>query len=145
MKKKYNILLAEDNEDHAELVIRGITDYSEDIIIDHVWNGEEVFEFLEAREVLSPESKNFPDVILLDLRMPKMDGLEVLQKLKSDDKFKVIPVVILSTSSAVPDIKEAYNSYVNSYLVKPIDFHEFETLMQRLGLYWLTQNKTLNN
>ena len=83
----------------------------------------------------------WPDMILLDLRLPRIDGLEVLKEIKTDKELRCIPVVVLTTSEAESDIARAYDYYANSYLVKPMDFDKFTQLMQDLGFYWLVWNR----
>ncbi len=136
------ILLVEDNPDHAELVARGLTDNRVAIRLRHVTDGEAALDYLYRRgEYEDPIENPVPHVILLDLRLPKMDGLEVLQKVKNDEHLRRIPVVVLTSSSAERDLTRAYDNYVNSYLVKPVDFPKFTEMMKDLGFYWLGWNR----
>jgi len=138
------ILLIEDNADHAELVLRGFRDHRVANTIFHVTDGEAALDYLYQRgDYSDPTTCPRPHVVLLDLRLPKVDGLEVLQKVKSDDSLKRIPVVILSTSEAERDVAMAYDFHANSYLVKPVDFVKFTQLMDDLGFYWLSWNTQL--
>jgi CheY-like chemotaxis protein len=135
------MMLVEDNLDHAELVIRTLEEHRIANRIRHFVDGQTALDYLQRRgEYADPLSSPRPHVILLDLRLPGIDGLEVLQVIKEDDELKVIPVVILTTSDAEKDVARAYNNHVNSYLVKPVGFEEFRRLMNDLGFYWLGWN-----
>jgi len=136
------ILLVEDNEAHAMLTMRALEDAKVANEIHWVVDGEEAVNYLFHRgkyadKRISPR----PDLILLDLRLPKLDGHEVLRIIKNSDDLKHIPVVVLTTSKREGDMAKAYNNYVNSYLVKPIDFGEFTEMIRELGFYWLIWNK----
>ena len=146
VKKSYKILLVEDNLGHAELVKRSIKEHSIPTQIDHIFDGETALDYLFKRgEYQNTDINGLPSVILLDLRMPKVDGLEVLKSIKQDDDLKSIPVVILTTSESERDIETAYTYSVNSYLVKPMDFEEFETMIHDMLTYWLNWNQHLLN
>lgn len=139
------ILLVEDNDAHAELVIRGLRDQKMLNRICHVQDGEEALDYLFHRgSYVDPESSPRPSLILLDLRLPKIDGLEVLKTIKSNEGMRSIPVVILTTSEADSDVQDAYKRYANSYLVKPVDFSNFNSLLSDLGFYWLGWNHRAN-
>ena len=136
------ILLVEDNPDHAELVVRSFNDHHVVNKIYHVIDGEAALDYLFQRgEYANPESSPEPHVILLDLRLPKIDGLQVLQEIKADKKLRRIPVVVLTTSDAESDLAQAYEQHANSYLVKPVDFDKFTQMMEALGFYWLCWNR----
>lgn len=136
------VLLVEDNQAHAELVIRSLEDHQIGNRIYHVQDGEAALKFLRHEPPYTePEEAPRPDVILLDLRLPRINGLEVLKQVKQDPALQQIPVVMLTTSKAEEDVFSAYSSHVNSYLVKPIDFGEFRKLMIDLGFYWLIWNQ----
>jgi CheY-like chemotaxis protein len=108
----------------------------------HVSDGEAALDYLLRRgEYADPGSSPRPHVILLDLRLPRMDGLEVLEAIKSSDTLRRVPVVIITTSQAEKDVARAYDGHVNSYLVKPVGFEEFTRLMDDLGFYWLGWNR----
>ncbi|MEF2145617.1 MAG: response regulator [Desulfovibrionaceae bacterium] len=140
------ILLVEDNDAHAELVIRGLNEQRKMQNIRHVHDGEEALDYLFRRgNYENPQDSPRPHLILLDLRLPKIDGLEVLKTIKSSSDIKCIPVVILTTSEAENDVKDAYLGYANSYLVKPVDFGSFNNLLADLGFYWLGWNHGLQN
>ncbi len=135
------VMLVEDNADHAELVIRTLEDHRIANRIMHFTDGQTALDYLLRRgEYANPESSPRPHMILLDLRLPRVDGLEVLQSIKQQDETKSIPVIILTTSEAEKDVARAYDNYVNSYLVKPVGFEEFSKLMNDLGFYWLGWN-----
>lgn len=135
------ILLVEDNPAHAELIVRGLKSNRVDNRIFHVIDGEQALDFLHQRnEYSDPADSPKPDLILLDLRLPKIDGLEVLKHIKTTDGLRSIPTVILTTSEAERDITKAYDNFANSYLVKPVDFSKFTSMMADLGFYWLAWN-----
>jgi CheY-like chemotaxis protein len=136
------ILLVEDNPDHAELVVRSFEEHRVANKIFHVRDGEAALDYLFRKGPYSdPTSSPRPHVILLDLRLPKVDGLEVLAEIKASDDLQQIPVVALTTSESEQDMAGAYKSHVNSYLVKPVDFDKFSRLMDDLGFYWLAWNR----
>jgi len=136
------ILLVEDDPDHAELVIRSLEDNLVANRITHVWDGEAALDYLFRRaEYAEAEKSPRPQLILLDLRLPKIDGLEVLTEIKADQVLRRIPVVILTTSEADTDIARVYDNHANSYLVKLVDFDKFRQLMWDLGFYWLVCNR----
>jgi len=137
-----NILLVEDNPDHTELILRNFEEYGIANNVYHVDNGEDAINYLFRKGKFKNKEKSpKPHLILLDLRLPKVDGLQVLATIKSDKKLKQIPVVILTTSDSEKDLLSAYGHHVNSYLVKPVDFEKFRKLMQDLGFYWLVWNR----
>lgn len=136
------ILLVEDNPTDAELTIRALK--KKNLTNKLVWvkDGAEALDFLFATGDYAERSKeDLPKLVLLDLRMPKIDGLEVLQKIKSDERTKKIPVVVLTSSKEDEDIVESYKLGVNSYVSKPVEFDEFTKAVSTLGLYWILLNK----
>jgi two-component system, response regulator len=136
-----HILLVEDNEAHAELVIRGMRDQQVANRIHHVPDGEQALDYLFMRGAYAdPKQNPRPNLILLDLRLPKVDGLEVLTTIKTTQALLRIPVVILTSSDAETDIAKSYDHHANSYVVKPLDFKTFTKLMKDLGFYWLGWN-----
>ena len=140
--KAITILLVEDNLDHAELVKRSFRENRVANDLRYVVDGEAALDYLFQRGNFADAGENpRPHVILLDLRLPKIDGLEVLKEIKTNDELSKIPVVILTTSAAEKDIALAYEHHANSYLVKPVDFSRFTDLMEVLGFYWLAWNK----
>lgn len=139
--KRPFVLLIEDNPDHAELIIRSVNQVNTSAEIKHIADGEEALMFLKYESV-NPDNKtnNLPDIILLDLRLPKVDGLDLLKEIKSSEKLRKIPVVVLTSSDAEKDKLRAYNNYVNSYLVKPLDYKQFNDLINNLWKYWFNMN-----
>ena len=136
-----HILLVEDNEAHAELVIRGMRDQQVANRIHHVVDGEQALDYLFQRGAYADAVKNpRPNFVLLDLRLPRVDGLDVLKIIKSTPELLRIPVVILTSSDAESDIAKSYDYHANSYIVKPLDFKTFTKLMKDLGFYWLGWN-----
>ncbi len=137
-----NLLLVEDDPAHAEIVKRNLADFQVPNRLIHVTDGQAALDYLDVRveQGGNPEQPR-PDLILLDLRLPKVDGLEVLAHLKANPELRDIPAIILSTSSAEADMVKAYAKGASSYLVKPVDFDKFKTLMEAFGFYWLTWNR----
>lgn len=136
------ILLVEDNADHAELAIQGLRSQKMANTIHHVEDGEEALDYVFRRgSYTDPALYPAPDLILLDLRLPKVDGLEVLKTLKTDEHVRKIPVVVLTTSESENDVTEAYAHHANSYMVKPVTFEKFMALADVIGFYWLAWNK----
>ena len=139
--KPLTILLVEDNENHTELIIRNLRNHRVANRIHHVADGEEALDYLLRRGAYAdPAASPRPHVVLLDLRLPKIDGLEVLKEIRTSDELARTPVVILTTSRAEQDVAQAYDYHANSYLVKPVDFESFTRLMDDLGFYWLGWN-----
>jgi CheY-like chemotaxis protein len=137
-----NVLLVEDDPAHAEIVRRNLEDFYAAIIIVHLKNGQEALDYLFRRKTYA-DSKiyPYPNLILLDLRLPKVDGLEVLRLIKEDEQLKKIPKIVFSTSAAKSDMLDAYAHGAGSYLVKPADFEDFTRLMKAFGFYWLVWNQ----
>lgn len=131
-----NVLLVEDNLDDAELAIRALKKNNLADRLLHVQDGEEALEFLYSQDLT-----NLPKLILLDLKMPKVDGLEVLRKIKSDEIRKIVPVVLLTSSKEEKDIIESYKLGVNAYVVKPVEFEKYVNAVSEIGLFWLTLNQ----
>ena len=139
------VMLVEDNADHAELVIRTLEEHRIANRVRHFLDGQSALDYLFHRgEYTDPAANVRPHVILLDLRLPRVDGIDVLKAIKEDDHLKSIPVVVLTTSEAEKDVYKAYNNHANSYLVKPVGFEEFKKLMDDLGFYWLSWNTNPN-
>lgn len=136
------ILLVEDNPADAELTLRALKKHNLANKVHWVKDGAEALEYIFATGAYSyREIENAPKVILLDLKLPKVNGLEVLEKIKSNERTKVIPVVVLTSSQEEKDIVKSYKLGVNSYIVKPVDFDKFVSSVRDLGLYWLLLNK----
>jgi two-component system, response regulator len=129
------ILLVEDNPDDAELTIRALKKNNLTNSLLHLQDGREALDFLF-------DDKNvMPKLILLDLKMPKIDGIDVLRKLKADEKRRIIPTVVLTSSKEERDVVESYKLGVNAYIVKPVDFDQFVKAVTQLGLFWLILNQ----
>lgn len=140
---KADILLVEDNPTDAELTIRTLKKQGLVNEVFHVIDGEEALDFIFTRNSFAGREKApGVKVILLDLKLPKVSGLEVLKEVKSNPLTSMIPVVILSSSREDPDIEKAYAYGANSYVVKPVNFTDFVTAVQNAGLYWLLINET---
>lgn len=136
------ILLVEDDPAHAEIVRRNLENSRVANRLVHVTDGQMALDYLYRRaEFSDPATSPRPGLVLLDLRLPKVDGLEVLRRVKTDSDLTLIPVVVLTTSAAEADVARAYESHANSYLVKPVDFSHFVDLMEALGYYWLAWNR----
>jgi CheY-like chemotaxis protein len=135
------VMLVEDNVDHAELVIRTLEEHRIANRVRHFLDGQSALDYLFQRgEYQNRNEYVRPHVILLDLRLPRVDGIDVLKTIKEDENLKTIPVVVLTTSEAEKDVAKAYYDHANSYLVKPVGFDEFKRLMDDLGFYWLSWN-----
>ncbi|MBE0596368.1 MAG: response regulator [Desulfuromonadales bacterium] len=138
------ILLAEDDPAHAEIVRRNMEKSRIANQLEHVVDGQEALDYLyRCNGYSDPNLSPTPGLILLDLRMPRVDGLEVLKTIKGDPALARIPVVVLTTSAAETDIAKAYDCHANSYLVKPLDFGKFSELLEAFGYYWLVWNQNL--
>ena len=136
------IILVEDNPSDADLIKRALNKNNVANKILHLKDGQEVIDYLFGEgQWKGRTTANTPKVILLDLKMPKVSGIEVLKKIKSNDETRSIPVVILTSSKEDPDIKECYKLGVNSYVVKPVGFEDFSRTVAQLGLYWLLINQ----
>jgi len=139
--KPVYILLVEDDPDHAELTIRALKDNN---VLNEVYvvrDGQEALDFMYHRGKYTDKEKfSRPGLILLDIRLPKMDGLEVLKELKADPRLKSIPVIMLTTSERDEEIAESYGAGANSYVVKPVEFEEFTKKIKELNLYWTITN-----
>ncbi len=143
MPNETEILLVEDNASDAEMTIRALRKNNLANFLVHVKDGAEALDFVFAEGAFSHrEISNKPKVILLDLKMPKVNGLEVLERIKKDERTRDIPVVVLTSSKEDPDIKRCYQLGVNSYVVKPVEFEDFHEAVSDLGLYWLLVNQT---
>lgn len=137
MHNSVEILLVEDNPDDAGLTIHALKKHNLAANLLHLLDGEEALGYL-----FSPTLTSIPKVILLDLKMPKVDGIEVLRRIKSDERLKVIPVVVLTSSKEDRDIVESYKLGVNAYIVKPVDFDKFVKAISEIGLFWLLLNQS---
>jgi two-component system, response regulator len=135
------ILLIEDNHHEAELTIRSLKKHNLANKLKHIDDGAEALDFIFSRGIFSgKEISSNPKLILLDLKLPRVNGLEILRKLKADEHTKMIPVVVLTSSQEERDVVESYKLGVNSYIVKPVNFESFGKAIAELGLYWLILN-----
>jgi two-component system, response regulator len=136
------ILLVEDNPDDVALTLRALQNANLANHIQVVRDGAEALEFMFCEGVHSERNpENGPKVILLDLKLPKVDGLEVLRRLKADSRTRFIPIIVLTSSKEQNDVVESYHLGVNSYIVKPVNFESFVAAVQQLGMYWLLLNQ----
>jgi two-component system, response regulator len=142
MLNQVEVLLVEDNIHDAEMTIRALRKVNLSNNLVHVKDGEEALDFIFGRgKFTGRETELLPKVILLDIKMPKVDGIEVLRQLKSQEMSKTIPVVIMTSSKEEQDVIRSYQLGVNSYVVKPVDFEGFAKAVSELGLYWLLTNQ----
>ena len=137
------ILLVEDNTTDAELTIRELKKHNMANNLIHLKDGEEALDFIFAtgKYANTREIQYTPKVVLLDIQMPKVNGIEVLEKIKTDPKTRSVPVVILTSSKENPDIQKCYDLGANSYIVKPVNFDGFAQAIKNLGFYWLLLNQ----
>ncbi len=141
-EKSIEILLVEDNPNDVELTLLALKDNNLTNPIHVVRDGAEALEFIFATGAYAQrEINHIPKVILLDLKLPKVDGLEVLRRVKGDPRTRAIPVVVLTSSREERDIVESYKLGVNSYIAKPVDFEQFTQAVRTFGLYWLLLNQ----
>ena len=142
MKQEIEVLLVEDNASDAEMTIRALKKNNLVNKLLHLKDGAEALDFIFAEgEYSGRQMENIPKVILLDLKMPKVSGIEVLRRIKTDERTRKIPVVVLTSSKEDPDIQACYALGVNSYVVKPVVFDEFRKVISDLGLYWVIANE----
>jgi CheY-like chemotaxis protein len=135
------ILLVEDDPKDVELTLTALDEYNlaNEVVV--VVDGEQALDYLFYRGNFMQRARENPAVLLLDLKLPKVDGLEVLQQVKSDEKLKMIPVVVLTSSHEEKDMVASYKLGVNAYVVKPVDFHEFVNAIKELGAFWAVINE----
>jgi DNA-binding response OmpR family regulator len=133
--------MVEDDPKDVELTLTALDEYNlaNEVVVTR--DGEEALDYLHCRGNFSMRSNENPAVMLLDLKLPKVDGLEVLQQIRSDDKLKMIPVVVLTSSHEEKDMVASYKLGVNAYVVKPVDFHEFVNAIKELGVFWAVINQ----
>lgn len=135
------ILLAEDNPADAEMAIDALREAKLANPVVHVEDGVEAMEYLHATGAFADRVKTDPAVVLLDIKMPRLDGLEVLKRMRADEHLKRIPVVILSSSREESDLVRSWDLGVNAYVVKPVDVHQFFTAVQTVGRFWAVLNE----
>jgi CheY-like chemotaxis protein len=135
------ILIVEDDPNDVELTLTALTDYNlaNEVVVTR--DGQQALDYLYCRGQFNTRSTGNPAVMLLDLKLPKIDGLEVLQQIKSDERLKMIPVVVLTSSHEEKDMMRSYRLGVNAYVVKPVDFHEFVNAVKELGVFWAVINE----
>ena len=135
------ILLVEDDPKDVELTLTALEEYhlANEVVVTR--DGEEALDYLYRRSTFATRSNDNPAVLLLDLKLPKVDGLEVLQQVKSDQQLRMIPVVVLTSSREETDMVASYRLGVNAYVVKPVDFHEFVNAIRELGIFWAIINE----
>jgi CheY-like chemotaxis protein len=135
------ILIVEDDPKDVELTLTALEEYNlaNEVVVTR--DGEEALDYLYCRGNFATRTNGNPAVLLLDLKLPKVDGLEVLQQIKSDEKLKMIPVVVLTSSREERDMVASYKLGVNAYVVKPVDFHEFVNAIKELGIFWAVINE----
>mgnify|MGYP002864544670 CR=1 FL=1 len=136
------ILLVEDNENDLELTIDALSEHNLANYIDIARDGQEAIDYLTKTGKFSSRENGNPVVILLDLKLPKKSGQEVLDEIKNSENFKTIPVVILTSSKEESDLVKSYQKGVNAYVVKPVDFHDFVDAVKNLGVFWALINET---
>lgn len=141
MNKLKPILLVEDDPNDAELTIMALTEHNLSNRVSHVEDGVEALEYLRYQGKYTNREKETPSVILLDIKMPRMDGIEVLQIIRNDDLLKTIPIVMLTSSREDPDLEKCYKLGVNAYVVKPVDFKEFIDSVKNIGVFWALINE----
>lgn len=142
MENEIEILLVEDNPGDAEMTIRALRKNNLANNLMHVKDGAQALDFIFAQgEYANRTNKNLPKIVVLDLKMPKVNGIEVLRRIKNDERTRKMPVVVLTSSKEDPDVDECYRLGVNSYVVKPVEFDEFFKAVSDLGLYWMIVNQ----
>jgi two-component system response regulator len=142
--EQVEILLVEDNPNDAELTMRGLKKAKFLNNLYWVKDGQDALDFLYcAGAYVARDGDDYPKLILLDLKMPKVDGIEVLQRIKSDERLRVIPVVVMTSSNEQPDITESYRLGANGYVVKPVEFGAFAETVAKIGMYWMMVNRGL--
>jgi DNA-binding response OmpR family regulator len=141
MERLGRILMVEDDPKDVELSMTALEDYNiaNEVVVAR--DGEEALDYLFCRGKYKERVSDNPAVILLDLKLPKVDGLEVLREIKADAKLKMIPVVVLTSSKEEKDLVASYKLGVNAYVVKPVDFHEFVNAIKELGVFWALINQ----
>ena len=135
------ILLVEDDPRDVELTLTALGEYNLANEVTVARDGQQALDYLHCRGEFSTRPNENPAVLLLDLKLPKIDGLEVLQQVKSDNRLKTIPVVVLTSSHEEVDMMRSYELGVNAYVVKPVDFHEFVNAVKELGVFWAVINE----
>jgi DNA-binding response OmpR family regulator len=135
------ILMVEDDPKDVELTLTALEEYNlaNEVVVTR--DGQEALDYLRRRGQYSKRSQENPAVILLDLKLPKVDGLEVLHEIRSDERLNMVPVIVLTSSRQEKDVMSSYKLGVNAYVVKPVDFHEFVNAVKELGVFWAVINE----
>ena len=141
LKSTTNILLIEDNPDDVELTLYAFKKNNIANPVEVVRDGQEALDYLFYKGKYSNSTHPLPGLILLDLKLPKVDGIEILKKVKHDRRLKLIPVIVITSSEEDRDVIESYDLGVNSYIRKPVDFDQFVETVKHIGLYWLLMNE----
>jgi CheY-like chemotaxis protein len=141
MNQLKSILLAEDNPEDVELTLKALSGHNlaNEVVVAR--DGGEALDYLYRRGAFQQRPPGNPAVVMLDLKMPKVNGLEVLEKIRADEKLKMIPVVVLTSSREEPDLAQSYKLGVNAYVVKPVNFQEFIEAIRQLGVFWALLNE----
>jgi CheY-like chemotaxis protein len=141
METPGRLLMVEDDPKDVELTLTALEEYNlmNEVVV--VRDGQEALDYLYCQGQFRARPREHPAVVLLDLKLPKVDGLEVLTRIKSDDRLKMIPVVVLTSSREERDMIRSYQLGVNAYVVKPVDFHEFVNAVRELGIFWAVINQ----
>ena len=142
MSNNRKILFIEDDPAHAKLMLISFAKHCSECEIIHITDGQKAIDWL--KKIKNKDLNDLPRLILLDLNIPTLNGIEVLKKIKNDDILKFLPVVILTTSNSNSDIKSCYERYANSYLVKPIIYSEYSLMMQKIKEYWMDSSMPIN-
>ena len=140
-RKPLMILMAEDDAGHATLIRRNLVRAGVVNEIVHVTDGQQALDYLFREGAYSVRADGLPRLVLLDLKMPRVDGIEVLRAMRADERTRRIPVVVMTSSGQQQDIADAYGLGINSYLVKPVDFNAFAEVVREAGFYWLAINR----
>jgi CheY-like chemotaxis protein len=135
------ILLAEDNPKDVELILEALAEHNLANQVEVVKDGVEAMDFLRCQGGYKTRKAGNPAVVLLDIKMPRMDGIEVLQAIRSDPALKMLPVVMLTSSREEPDLKKSYELGANAYVVKPVDFQDFIDAVKQVGVFWAVINE----
>ena len=142
VNKLNRILIVEDNENDLELTLDALSEYNLANFIDVARDGEEALNYLHKRDKFSERENRNPVLILLDLKLPKVNGHEILQQIRTTESLRLIPVVVLTSSKEETDIVSSYEKGVNAYVVKPVAFHDFVDAIKHLGIFWALINES---
>lgn len=141
MEDLKTILIVEDNPQDVELTLEALSEHNLANLVETVGDGVEALEYLNYQGKYANRKKGNPAVILLDIKMPKMDGIELLEHIRADENLKMLPVVMLTSSREEPDLIKCYKLGVNAYVVKPVDFKDFLNAVKQIGIFWALLNE----